>query len=182
MNRQSSKTKRRQAVGYRNDAKSRLRLFVTLIFTAAIISAGLFMAARQHFSSIDLGIRNSRLRSQLDDLEKEKRRLIVARENSLSPLEIRRAAQKVGLFGQVQSEVAGSKSNPTEMAGAKVSSDNTITKTAVELAGNATVVKTAFTRPTAPEPRAQAVTRKIDAVTAKVAIPAERSRLVRGER
>jgi hypothetical protein len=62
-----------------------------------IVVGGFFFAGRQHFSSMDYGMKNSRLRRQIDELEAEKRRLMLAREISLSPAEIKRAARKVGL-------------------------------------------------------------------------------------
>ncbi len=68
-------------------------MFVCLV----VVIAGFFLAARQHFSSMDYGMRNSKLRKQLDDLESEKRRLLLAREVSLSPAEIKKAAQKLGV-------------------------------------------------------------------------------------
>lgn len=58
---------------------------------------GFFGAARQHFSSIDYGIKNSKLRKQIDELEAEKRRLVLAKEITLSPSEIKKAAKKIGL-------------------------------------------------------------------------------------
>jgi hypothetical protein len=57
---------------------------------------GFFFAARQHFSSIEYGIKNSRLRKQLDELEAEKRRLLLAKEVSMSPIELMKAARKIG--------------------------------------------------------------------------------------
>jgi hypothetical protein len=62
-----------------------------------VLASGFFFAARQHFASMDYGMRNSRLRKQIDDLEAEKRRLMLARENSMSPVEIKKAARKAGL-------------------------------------------------------------------------------------
>lgn len=62
----------------------------------AILVAGFFFAARQHFSSIDFGIKNSRLRQQIENLEADKRRFILAKEIALSPAEIKKAAQKLG--------------------------------------------------------------------------------------
>jgi hypothetical protein len=69
---------------------------------AATVISGFFFAARQHFSSMDYGMKNSRLRRQIDELEAEKRRLVLSREVSLSPAEIKRAAKKVGLLGGEQ--------------------------------------------------------------------------------
>lgn len=61
-----------------------------------ILVVGFFLAARQHFSSIDFGIKNSKLRKQIENLEAEKRRFILAKEIALSPAEIKKAAQKLG--------------------------------------------------------------------------------------
>jgi len=46
---------------------------------------------------MDFGMKNSRLRKQVDELEAEKRRLLLAREVSLSPSEIKKSAKKAGL-------------------------------------------------------------------------------------
>jgi hypothetical protein len=60
------------------------------------MAAGFFFAAIQHFSTMDLGIKNSKLRNQVQDLEAENRRLLLAREISLSPIEITKNARKLG--------------------------------------------------------------------------------------
>jgi len=67
-----------------------------------------FFAGRQHFSSMDYGMKNSRLRRQIDELQAEKRRLLLAREISLSPAEIKKAAKKVGFSDspEAQPEIA----------------------------------------------------------------------------
>jgi hypothetical protein len=79
--------------------------FMLLIIVCAfVITAGFFFAARQHFTSMDYGIKNSRLRDQIEDLQTEKRRLLLAREVASSPLGIRKAATAIGL--REQSEVA----------------------------------------------------------------------------
>lgn len=66
---------------------------LTVVCGATLVT-GFFFAARQHFSSMDYGIKNSRLRKQLDELEAEKRRLLLNREISLSPSELMKAARK----------------------------------------------------------------------------------------
>ena len=63
---------------------------------SAIVAGGLFLVAVQHFASMDLGMQNSQLRKQVDDLNAEKRRLQLAREVTLSPTEIKRTAIKLG--------------------------------------------------------------------------------------
>ncbi len=74
------------------------RYSVLTALCAAILLAGFFFAARQHFASIDYGIKNSTLRKQIDELESEKRRLLLAREVSLSPSELKKVARKIGYF------------------------------------------------------------------------------------
>ncbi|HUR98514.1 MAG TPA: hypothetical protein VMZ26_10665 [Pyrinomonadaceae bacterium] len=68
-----------------------------VIVCACVVAAGFFFAARQHFTSMDYGIKNSRLREQLQDLQTEKRRLLLAREVASSPIGIRKAATAIGL-------------------------------------------------------------------------------------
>jgi hypothetical protein len=75
----------------------RWRVFVVTLICGALVGAGFFLAGRQHFSSMDFSIKNSRLRKQIDDLESEKRRLLLAREVAQSPAEIKKAAKKAGL-------------------------------------------------------------------------------------
>src|SRR3982750_341254 len=82
---------------------------------ACVVAAGFFFAARQHFTSMDFGIKNSRLRDQIEDLQTEKRRLLLAREIASSPLSIRKAASAMGL--RQNAEVAAVQiSNNTNVA------------------------------------------------------------------
>lgn len=64
----------------------------------AVLVGSFFFAARQHFSSIDFSIKNAKLRKEVEELESDKRRLQLAREISLSPSEIKKAAKKIGFF------------------------------------------------------------------------------------
>ena len=77
---------------------SRMRTYSLVFLCVLMLVSGFFFAARQHFSSMDFGMKNSRLRRQVDELEAEKRRLLLAREISLSPAEIKKAAKKAGLI------------------------------------------------------------------------------------
>lgn len=72
--------------------------FVVIVICGCVLAAGFFLAARQHFTSMDLGMKNSKLRKQLEDLESENRRLLLAREISLSPSEITRTARSLGFI------------------------------------------------------------------------------------
>lgn len=62
-----------------------------------ILVVGFFWAARQHFSAMDFGIKNAKLRQQKESLEADQRRLSLNREISLSPAEIKKVAKKIGL-------------------------------------------------------------------------------------
>jgi hypothetical protein len=81
----------------RKNQPVRLRTYTLMFVCGLLLVSGFFFAARQHFASMDYGMKNSRLRKQVEELEAEKRRLLLAREVSLSPGEIKRAAKKTGL-------------------------------------------------------------------------------------
>ena len=72
------------------------RYCLLTLICGLFLVVGFFFAARQHFAAIDFGIKNSKLRKQLDDLEDEKRRLVLAKEFAVSPTEIIKAAKKIG--------------------------------------------------------------------------------------
>ena len=85
--------------GARIDRETRtasVPMSLIMIVCSAILVVGFFFAAKQHFASIEFGIKNSRLRSQIDELEAEKRRLLLAKEVALSPGEIKKAARRIG--------------------------------------------------------------------------------------
>jgi hypothetical protein len=114
----------------------RWRTYSMMFVCAGVLAAGFFLAARQHFASMDFGMRNSRLRKQIDDLEAEKRRLILAREMSLSPAEIKKAAKKTGMLAasDASAAVAQVVSSTKEKA---------VPPTAPTAAGKPMIVKTA---------------------------------------
>ena len=64
----------------------------------AVLVAGFFFAARQHFSSMEYGLQNSKLRRAIDDLQAEKRRLLLNREIAISPIELRKAVKRIGFM------------------------------------------------------------------------------------
>lgn len=93
-----------------------------MVACSLLLIGGFFFAGQQHFSSMDYGIKNSRLRKQVDELESEKRRLMHAREVSLSPSEIKKAAKKSGMTGPLSTEMdvalaslASVKKNPNSL-------------------------------------------------------------------
>ncbi|HQU83234.1 MAG TPA: hypothetical protein PKY59_08930 [Pyrinomonadaceae bacterium] len=93
------------------------RYCLMTLFCGFLLVGGFFLAARQHFSSIDYSIKNSQLKKQLDELESEKRRLILNKEIALTPDEIKKAAKKLG-FTEVStaiSAVVDSRSTTSEI-------------------------------------------------------------------
>jgi hypothetical protein len=71
------------------------------LFCVGMVAAGFFFAARQHFATMEFGLKNSELRKQAENLEAERRRLILAKEVSLSPGEIKVTASKLGFREQL---------------------------------------------------------------------------------
>jgi len=105
-----------------------LYVMITLI-AAAILAFGFFLAARQHFSAMELSFRNSAMRQQLSDLEAEQRRLLLVREVARSPAEIKRAAARLGFRRAVPA---------IELAADRKTAANS---------GTSVIAKTAMTRP-----------------------------------
>lgn len=95
-----------------------------VVVCGAVIVSGFFIAAGQHFSSMDYGMKNSRLRKQIDQLQAEKQRLIHEREVSLSPGGVKRAAKKAGLLdAPATSSNVYASADPVEMKAARRSAD-----------------------------------------------------------
>ena len=99
--------KRNRATANRAGAR-RWPTYILMLVCGLVLVSGFFLAGRQHFSSMDYGMKNSRLRKQVDELEAEKRRLLLAREVSLSPAEIKKAAKRSGMIdpASIEGEVA----------------------------------------------------------------------------
>jgi hypothetical protein len=96
----------RKAITRKTNKKERIRrekdpipwrYCLTTLACGLFLVVGFFGAARQHFSSIDYGIKNSKLRQQVEELEAENRRLLLSKEVALSPGEIKKYAKKIGM-------------------------------------------------------------------------------------
>ncbi|MEO6051702.1 MAG: hypothetical protein ABIP78_10280 [Pyrinomonadaceae bacterium] len=94
-----------------NDSK-RWRTYALMAVCGLLLVSGFFFAGREHFSSMDYGMKNSRLRKQVDELQAEKRRLLLAREVSLSPNEIKKAAKKTGMIDTATAEFNLAQASP----------------------------------------------------------------------
>ncbi len=71
-------------------------ILITFVCGCMIV-AGIFFAASQHFSSMNIGMQNSKLRKQLDDFQAENRRLSLAKEIAMSPGQVKKLAQEIGM-------------------------------------------------------------------------------------
>lgn len=70
--------------------------FLLMVLCIAVMTAGFFFTAVQHFSAIDLGIKNSELRARIGKMEAEHRRLKLEREIAGSPAQIKKTALRMG--------------------------------------------------------------------------------------
>ena len=86
----SRSQKNRNVNGRKANIAGRWKLYAVMSAVTLVIVAGFFFSGQQHISSWDYSIRNSRLRTQISDLETEKRRLVLAREVALSPTELKK--------------------------------------------------------------------------------------------
>jgi len=72
--------------------------YVVTVVCCAVLVAGFLLAARQHFSSMEYGLQNGKLRRQLEELQSEKRRLLFNREVAVTPIELRKAVRRIGFM------------------------------------------------------------------------------------
>jgi hypothetical protein len=113
----------------------------------AVLVAGFFFAARQHFSSMEYGLQNSKLRRQLDELQSEKRRLLLNREIAISPTELRKAVRRIGFVDTPSAQPETVKAqNPSAQRSVIKAIENA--KTSADRPANK-VVKTVLSSPVA---------------------------------
>ncbi len=130
-----------------NDRRGSWKYLLATVLCAVLVMAGFFLVAVQHFATVELGIKNSELRSKVEELEAEKRRLLLARETTLSPAEIARTARRLGF---VQRELADS---ANELATSSVSAKPE--PSAIEKPAEKTVERIVYSKPTADAPAAE---------------------------
>ncbi len=111
-------------------------LLITIVGAVAIAS-GLFFAATRHFSSMELGIMNAKIRNQLQELKNEKRRLELEREVAMTPNALKRTARTLGFTesAMLTKSAEPSTSGATETSAtiaSFVSKESTELKSAVE--------------------------------------------------
>lgn len=150
-------TKRNPTIKRKTKKSGRGGSFKYLLITvlcAVLVMAGFFLVAVQHFATVELGIKNSELRSQVEELEAEKRRLLLARETALSPAELARTAKRLGF---VERELEPTEA-PVLVVAAKPETETTRTS------AEPTVERIVYSKPVADTPRAAERDRKaIDA-------------------
>ncbi len=137
-----------------------------VILCTCVVAVGFFVAARQHFTSMDYGIKNSKLREQLQNLETEKRRLMLAREVAQSPLAIRKAAKNAGLRENTEVAATTISSKAVEKTVATLISTSSAEKVA-KVNTTPAVVRTTLsvpvqTRPTQPKSTGETRSRIVD--------------------
>jgi hypothetical protein len=110
------------------------RYCLLTLVCGVFLVGGFFLAARSHFSSMDFGIKNSSLKKQIEDLESEKRRLLLLKEIAMSPTEIKKAAKKLGLTEMTASsfQVTGQNTEKTEKPAVVKSSPENVKATVTE--------------------------------------------------
>jgi len=138
------------------------RTVAIVIVCAVGLAAGFFFAARQHFLSMDIGFKNSKLRKQLEDLESEKRRLLLAREISLSPIELKKASKSI--------VVSASDVKVSAQTAAYISERRSESSTGPATAIRSASAVLAKPKPAAPPLRAEAASKTDATITNKRAI------------
>lgn len=131
----------------RASPSKRFTTYALILICTLMLASGFFFAANQHFSSMDYGMKNSRLRKQVDQLEAEKRRLMLAKEISMSPNEIKKAAKKAGLFDPMPAPVISQTAEPVQAKAVPAAPKNEqplIVKTASVTATTKPVTTAAF--------------------------------------
>lgn len=73
------------------------RYCILTLACGLLLATGFFWAATQHFSAMDLSMKNAKLREQKQNLEDEGRRLYLSKQNLISFDQVKKAAQKFGM-------------------------------------------------------------------------------------
>lgn len=154
-----------------DETPKRWRTYLLMAICGMLLVSGFFFAGRQHFSSMEYGMRNSKLRNQVVQLEAEKRRLILAREVSLSPAEIRKAAKKTGIIGTPDTSAVAQLTTATKEKAVPASPASTQTSSSDS---KPLVIKTAVVAPAKPEVQTAALkTEKPRPTVKKTTVAAE---------
>ncbi len=94
--------KRKRVINERNSRVRRQRdplpwkYCVLTVICGLLLVSGFFLAARQHFTAIQLGMSNADLRTRLTKLKNENRRLLLSKERASTPAKIAKLATAYG--------------------------------------------------------------------------------------
>ncbi len=141
--------------------------FAMGLLCAGIMGVGFFFAAKQHFSSVDLSMKNSNMRKVRQGLEDEQRKLRVEREEVSAPATIEKAGLKIGLrkFTSDAFQFIDGTRNALQPESAQTIADNK-SKTPAEKNDTAKIIKTVSVRPVDSEKKDQSA-RSVKADIAK---------------
>ena len=81
------------SAGERTAERMPISYYLLVFLCGCILAVGMLFAARQHFMAMDLGMQNSKMRRQVDELRYENRRLLLEKETANSPAAISRAVR-----------------------------------------------------------------------------------------
>lgn len=138
-----------------------------VVICAGVVAVGFFFAARQHFTSMDYGIKNSRLRDQLQNLETEKRRLLLAREVASSPLSIRKAASAMGMRTEAEMAAVQIASTKPLDKNSSIAIEPTARPVSVKSSDTPAVVRTVLTAPVQAKPTGETRSRVVEPLKEK---------------
>ncbi len=128
---------------------------------------------------MDLGMKNSKLRKQLEDLETENGRLTLSREIALSPMEMTRTARNLGFVAAGEIEpgaVPPVTASQTTKAAEVARAESTVKNEAV-----AGLTRTAFQRPAGTSDVKAELTATVRSEKAEPKVEGVRPRIVRPE-
>lgn len=86
-----------------------LRRLLLLLVCGIFLAGGFLFAANLYFKSVHYGYQNEELRRERDRLLEDQRRLLLEREAAVSPVNLERAARKIGMKSATPDQI-GSRS------------------------------------------------------------------------
>jgi len=110
---------------YRERDLSALSRLVLLLFCGLALTAGFLFAARQHFTALQFGYKTQDLRREHAQLLQEQRRLLLKKEEAVSPVRLEPAARAIGLLPVTPGQIAGRNEDKRTQTG------STATKSAI---------------------------------------------------
>jgi hypothetical protein len=133
--------------------------FLITIVAGLIFATGLFFAARQHFVAMELGIKNAKLRNQLNDLENEKRRLVLERTVARTPQHLKKNAKALGFREDTELAEAGFTEDRLIAVAATTAADKA---SKADAAAKPAVTNAAEVKPADKKPSATATAKKAE--------------------